>query len=464
MKIFIYDSLSKQKKEFVPIDAKKIRIYACGPTVYNYAHIGNARMSVVTDLLVNVLKTKFQKVIFVSNITDVDDKIIEVSMREKKPIKEITTKYHEIYNEDMKMIGVSKPDLQPKATEHIQEMIEMINKLLKNDCAYIEDNHVLFDVSKYEHYGCLSKRTKEEQIAGNRIDVGEYKKNSEDFILWKPSKQNEPGWDSPWGYGRPGWHLECSAMSEKCLGIPFDIHCGGIDLTFPHHENEIAQSCSAFKKNSVPESFCNYWFHNGFVTVNGEKMSKSLGNITLINDLLSKYSGPVIRLSLLSSHYRQPLDWSTKILEQSKKTLKKFENLFKRIPSDFFLKDFNNGFDNEFLDSLYDDLNTPKALASLNKLFDKVKAFNKSNKDDKELILSLIKCFKLLGINLNKNNDESDFVSKSEKKIIFDLIKEREEARKLKDYERADNIRDKLKEMNINIEDSLEGTKWIKNE
>ena len=255
MKIFIYDSLSKQKKEFVPIDAKKIRIYACGPTVYNYAHIGNARMSVVTDLLVNVLKTKFQKVVFVSNITDVDDKIIEASIREKKPIKEITTKYHEIYNEDMKMIGVSKPDLQPKATEHIQEMIEMINKLLKNDCAYIEDNHVLFDVSKYEHYGCLSKRTKEEQIAGNRIDVGEYKKNSEDFILWKPSKQNEPGWDSPWGYGRPGWHLECSAMSEKCLGIPFDIHCGGIDLTFPHHENEIAQSCSAFKKKLSSRKF-----------------------------------------------------------------------------------------------------------------------------------------------------------------------------------------------------------------
>ena len=461
MKIFLYDSLSKEKKEFVPIDSKKIRIYACGPTVYNYAHIGNARMSVVTDLLVNVLKTKFQKVVFVSNITDVDDKIIEASIREKKPIKEITTKYHKIYNEDMKRIGVNKPDFQPKATEHIQEMIEMINRLLENNCAYIEDNHVLFDVSKYEHYGCLSKRTKEEQIAGNRIDVGEYKKNSEDFVLWKPSKKSEPGWESPWGYGRPGWHIECSAMSEKCLGIPFDIHCGGIDLTFPHHENEIAQSCSAFKKNSDPQSFCKYWFHNGFVTVDGEKMSKSLGNITLINDLLSKYSGPVIRLSLLSSHYRQPLDWSTKILEQSKKTLKKFENFFDKIPSEFFLKDSNSNFDNEFLNSLYDDLNTPRALASLNKLFDKAKD---PKKDDKKIILSLAKCFQLLGINLNKNNYESNFVTKSEKKIIFDLIQEREAARKLKDFERADNIRDKLKKMNINIEDSVEGTKWIKNE
>ena len=461
MKIFLYDSLSKQKKEFIPIDPKKIRIYACGPTVYNYAHIGNARMSVVTDLLVNILKTKFHKVVFVSNITDVDDKIIEASIREKKPINEITTKYHKIYNQDMKMIGVKKPDFQPKATEHIKEMIEMISRLLKNDCAYIEDNHVLFDVSKYEHYGCLSKRTKDQQIAGNRIDVGEYKKNSEDFVLWKPSKKNEPGWESPWGYGRPGWHIECSAMSEKCLGIPFDIHCGGIDLTFPHHENEIAQSCSAFKKNSDPQSFCKYWFHNGFVTVDGEKMSKSLGNITLINDLLSKYSGSVIRFSLLSSHYRQPLDWSTKILEQSKKTLKKFENFFDKLPSDFVLKDLNEDFDNEFLDSLYDDLNTPRALASLNKLFDKIKDVNK---DNKKIILSLAKCFQLLGINLNKKNDEKNFVTKSESKIVLDLIKEREEARKLKDFEKADNIRDKLKKMNIYIEDSVEGTKWIKNE
>ena len=461
MKIFLYDSLSKQKKEFTPIDPNKIRIYACGPTVYNYAHIGNARMSVVTDLLVNILKTKFHKVVFVSNITDVDDKIIEASIREKKTINEITTKYHKIYNQDMKMIGVKKPDFQPKATEHIKEMIEMISRLLKNDCAYIEDNHVLFDVSKYEHYGCLSKRTKEEQIAGNRIDVGEYKKNSEDFVLWKPSKKNEPGWESPWGYGRPGWHIECSAMSEKCLGIPFDIHCGGIDLTFPHHENEIAQSCSAFKKNSDPQSFCKYWFHNGFVTVDGEKMSKSLGNITLINDLLSKYSGSVIRFSLLSSHYRQPLDWSTKILEQSKKTLKKFENFFDKLPSDFVLKDLNEDFDNEFLDSLYDDLNTPRALASLNKLFDKIKDVNK---DNKKIILSLAKCFQLLGINLNKKNDEKNFVTKSESKIVLDLIKEREEARKLKDFEKADNIRDKLKKMNIYIEDSVKGTKWIKNE
>tara|TARA_B100000035_G_scaffold148767_1_gene126837 strand:+ start:370 stop:1755 length:1386 start_codon:yes stop_codon:yes gene_type:complete len=461
MKIFLYDSLSKLKKEFIPIDPKKIRIYACGPTVYNYAHIGNARMSVVTDLLVNILKTKFHEVVFVSNITDVDDKIIEASIREKKPINEITTKYHKIYNQDMKMLGVKKPDFQPKATEHIQEMIAMIHRLLKNDCAYIEDNHVLFDVSKYEHYGCLSKRTKEEQIAGNRIDVGEYKKNSEDFVLWKPSKKNEPGWESPWGYGRPGWHIECSAMSEKCLGIPFDIHCGGIDLTFPHHENEIAQSCSAFKKNSDPQNFCKFWFHNGFVTVDGEKMSKSLGNITLINDLLSKYSGSVIRLSLLSSHYRQPLDWSTKILEQSKKTLKKFENFFDKLPSDFNLKDLDGDFDNEFLESLYDDLNTPRALASLNKLFDKVKAVNKENK---KIILSLAKCFKLLGINLNKKSYESNFVTKNENKIVLDLIKEREEARKLKDFQRADNIRDKLKKMNINIEDSAEGTKWIKNE
>ena len=271
MTFFIYDSFSREKKKFEPINSNDVRIYACGPTVYSYAHIGNARMSVVTDLLVRVLKTIYNNVIFVSNITDIDDKIIEASISSGKKIQDITEKFHEIYNNDMESLGVNKPDVQPKATDHINEMIEMIESLVEKNVAYVVDQHVLFNVSKYKYYGKLSRRTKEQQIAGSRVEVAGYKKNPEDFILWKPSKKNEPSWDSPWGKGRPGWHIECSAMSEKCLGTPFDIHCGGVDLTFPHHENEIAQSCSLIGEDCKPQKFSKYWFHNGFVTVNGEK-------------------------------------------------------------------------------------------------------------------------------------------------------------------------------------------------
>ena len=263
MKFLLYDSLSREKKEFVPINPQNVRIYACGPTVYNYAHIGNARMSVVTDLLVNVLKTKYKIVNFASNITDVDDKIIEVAKKEKKKINEISSKYLKVYNEDMKNIGVNIPNFQPKATDFILDMIKMIENLLDNNCAYVSDGNVLFDVSKYKYYGSLSKRSKHEQISGNRIEIAGYKKNPEDFVLWKPSKKSEPGWNSPWGLGRPGWHIECSVMSEKCLGIPFDIHCGGVDLTFPHHENKIAQSCSNHVKNQKPIILVN----TGFITV-----------------------------------------------------------------------------------------------------------------------------------------------------------------------------------------------------
>ena len=441
MKIFLYDSLSKQKKEFIPIDSKKIRIYACGPTVYNYAHIGNARMSVITDLLVNILKTKFQKVVFVSNITDVDDKIIEASIREKKPIKEITTKYYKIYNEDMRMIGVNKPDFQPKATEHIQEMIVMINRLLKNDCAYIEDNHVLFDVSKYEHYGCLSKRTKEEQIAGNRIDVGEYKKNSEDFILWKPSKKNEPGWDSPWGFGRPGWHIECSAMSEKCLGLPFDIHCGGIDLTFPHHENELAQSKCCNKKN-----LSNFWVHNGLLRVNNNKMSKSMKNFVLMKDLLKDYDGEIIRLAMLGSHYRQPLIWSDDLISQSKKTINNLYNSIKDLDSNI---DVNNCKpDDKVLEALHDDLNTPKALAEI---FSISKNISKSkNKDD--LVRSLIGSANLIGLLKHKSTDKMP--KQKLTKEIKSLIKQREIARQNKDYKESDKLREILLGLGVEINDT----------
>ncbi len=457
MKIFLYDSLQRRKREFIPLDEKNVRIYACGPTVYNFAHIGNARMSVVTDLLVDVLKTNYSQVKFVSNITDIDDKIIEASRKSKIKIEEITKKYLNIYNEDMSSIGVKHPDIQPKATEYISQMIEMIEKLIKNDCAYVSENHVLFDVTKYEHYGCLSRRSKKEQIAGSRIEIAKYKRNAEDFVLWKPSENDEPAWSSPWGEGRPGWHIECSVMSSICLGLPFDIHCGGVDLTFPHHENEIAQSCSVTNKNSKPENFSRYWFHNGFVTVNGEKMSKSLGNITLVNEILKNYTGTVIRFCLLSSHYRQPLDWSERNLQQSKKTLDRYKKIF----DEFEFNEFNESdpiddYYNLFLKDLYDDLNTPKAMATLNIFFE-----NFRKKKEKKILASIFRCLKLLGINL-KNIEKNKIVNDEQKKIIDQLILEREIARKAKNFSKADEIRKKLEKMDIIIEDSVGITKWKK--
>ena len=415
MTFYIYDSLSREKKKFEPINSNEIRIYACGPTVYSYAHIGNARMSVITDLLVRVLKTIYKNVKFVSNITDIDDKIIEASKNTGIKIQHITKKFHNIYNDDMQNLGVNKPDLQPKATDYIHEMITMIKSLINKEVAYVADKHVLFNVKKYKFYGVLSRRTKEEQIAGSRIEVASYKKNPEDFILWKPSKVDEPSWKSPWGEGRPGWHIECSAMSEKCLGTPFDIHCGGVDLTFPHHENEIAQSCSLMGSNCKPDKFSKYWFHNGFLTVSGEKMSKSLGNIMLVNDILKKYSGNVIRLSLLSSHYRQPMDWSEKILEQSKKTLMRFKK--KLSEHDYVLKNKSNIMKNEimedFLKPLYDDLNTPRALAVLNGWFDKLK---KNDFPDDLLIQLINKALNILGFDLKKENISGTIVDENKEK------------------------------------------------
>ena len=400
MTFLIYDSLTKKKQKFVPVDKNNVRVYACGPTVYNYAHIGNARMSVVTDLLIRVLKTIYKNVKFVSNITDVDDKIIEAAKKEKVKIEDITSKFEKIYNQDMLELNVRLPDIQPKATEYIKEMIIMIEKLVQNQSAYISNDNVIFNVKKYKHYGVLSRRTKDEQIAGSRIEVADFKKNPEDFVLWKPSKEDEPGWESPWGRGRPGWHIECSAMSEKCLKTPFDIHCGGVDLTFPHHENEIAQSCSLVANDCEPSEFSKYWFHNGFVTSNGEKMSKSLGNIKLVNDMLKEYSGPVIRLSLLSSHYRQPLDWSKKILDQSKKNILRFSKVLKDIENKVDTNNLNQN-DNDFIRALYDDLNTPKALAVLNGWFEDLKKNSSSNEN---LVFLIKQALKILGLDIKKIN------------------------------------------------------------
>ena len=460
MTFLIYDSLKKKKQQFVPVDKNNVRVYACGPTVYNYAHVGNARMSVVTDLLIRVLKTIYKNVKFVSNITDVDDKIIEAAKKEKVKIEDITSKFEKIYNQDMLELNVRLPDIQPKATEYIKEMIIMIEKLVQNQSAYISNDNVIFNVKKYKHYGVLSRRTKDEQIAGSRIEVADFKKNPEDFVLWKPSKEDEPGWESPWGRGRPGWHIECSAMSEKCLKTPFDIHCGGVDLTFPHHENEIAQSCSLVANDCEPSEFSKYWFHNGFVTSNGEKMSKSLGNIKLVNDMLKEYSGPVIRLSLLSSHYRQPLDWSKKILDQSKKNILRFSKVLKDFENKVDTNNLNQN-DNDFIRALYDDLNTPKALAVLNGWFDDLKKNSSSNEN---LVFLIKQALQIFGLDIKRNQSTNTNITEEEKIMIEKMIQEREIARKNKDFRKADELREKLKEMRIFLDDTSGGTIWKKNE
>ena len=373
MSLQLQNTLSGKKEFFKPVNESHVRVYACGPTVYNFAHIGNARMAVVNDLLIRVLKTQFKKVTYVSNITDIDDKIIDAAKETGEDISEITIKYTDIYNKDMGALGVNLPDIQPKATDHIDGMIELIKKLIGNDNAYEKNGHVLFHVPSFEKYGILSKRNRDEQIAGSRVEVAPFKKDPADFVLWKPSPSPLPGWESPWGYGRPGWHLECSVMSEKTLGLPFDIHSGGIDLVFPHHENEIAQTC-CMSKNKDPKDFAPYWLHNGFVNIEGEKMSKSIGNIRLVHELNKKYKGEVLRLTLLSAHYKQPLNWNEEIIEQNSKML---DRLY-RVVMDLSDIKFEQGLPSKnIMDSFLDDLNTPKVIANINEEVNKLSSASK---------------------------------------------------------------------------------------
>jgi len=453
----IHNSFSGKKENFIPLDDKHIKIYACGPTVYNFAHIGNARMAVVFDTFVRVLRHTFPKVTYVSNITDIDDKIIAAAREQNLPINEITTKYTQIYNSDMKTLGVNEPDHQPKATEFIDEMIELIETLIDKGHAYEKDGHVLFHVLSYEQYGSLSKRNRDEQIAGSRVEIAPYKKDAADFVLWKPSTNDQPGWDSPWGFGRPGWHTECSAMSEKTLGLPFDIHGGGRDLVFPHHENEIAQSCCASASIDDPTSYAKYWMHNGFVTVDGEKMSKSLNNITLVKELTDKYQGEVLRLALISSHYRQGLDWNEKIIHQAEKLLNKLYKILHEGKD--LLTDNSNKVDEEMLDAMSDDLNTPKAISILNSL---VKEYPKLEDSQKAGCINKIKkSGQLLGI---LHQDPETWFSKDTSHMDIDLIeglmKQRDEAKALKNYSEADSIRQKLTGMGVEILDSKDGSKW----
>ena len=455
----LHNTLGNKKETFIPIDPNNVRVYACGPTVYSYAHIGNARMAVANDLLVRLLRKLFPKVIYVSNITDIDDKIIEASQKNNIPYKELTRKFEKIYNEDMARLGVSLPDLQPRATEHINEMIKLTQKLIQQKLAYEKDGHILFHVPAFKKYGCLSKRNREEQIVGSRVEIAPYKKDPTDFILWKPSENHLPGWDSPWGFGRPGWHLECSAMSEKTLGLPFDIHSGGMDLTFPHHENEIAQSCGAHNKLDEPEYFARYWFHNGFVIVDGEKMSKSIGNIRLVHKLVDNFDGEVLRLTLLSAHYRQPLNWTTNSIEQNKAML---SGLYRELLKlkDIKINQNDTSIPDGIMEALCDDLNTPKALAELNNLASKISQGNISEKV--KIKSGILNAGKLIGI---LENDPQKWLGYGNSKNLDDqkieiLIKRRNEARREKNFELADKIRRDLKDKGIEIEDNDKETVW----
>lgn len=449
MDLKLYNSLTREKEIFQPLDSKNVRLYACGPTVYSYAHIGNARMAVVFDVLSRVLKSLYPKVIYVSNITDVDDKIMIAAKETGVSISEITTKYERIYNEDMAALGVAKPDVQPRATEHIGEMIALIEQLIAKNHAYAAEGHVLFNVPSYSAYGALSGRSRDDQIAGARVEIAPYKRDPADFVLWKPSAHDEPGWESPWGYGRPGWHIECSAMAEKHLGLPFDIHGGGADLKFPHHENEIAQSCCAHGETNQPAGFAKLWAHNGFVTVEGEKMSKSLGNVTLVHGLIEQgVSGQIIRLALLSAHYRQPLDWTREALRQAELLKEKIDKAADRLKEIKPIKTENK---NPVLTALLDDLNTPLAFSRLGVLAGNILKEEPSS-------LSVLKTHFEEGLAVLGIIPEAiKTVQEDIPPDIQTLVEARQAARQSKDFKRADELRDQLAKNGYVIEDTAKG-------
>jgi cysteinyl-tRNA synthetase len=442
--IFLTNNLSNKKEIFLPIDEKKVGMYVCGPTVYDDPHIGNARPIVIFDILYKILKSKFSSVTYIRNITDVDDKIIKSSNEKNVSIKDLTETVIKSFNEDCNYLNCEKPSEQPKATEHIDLMVEMISELIKKDFAYENNNHVYFEVKKFDDYGKLSNKKLEDLIAGSRVEVSDNKKNSEDFVLWKPSLNNEPSWDSPWGKGRPGWHLECSAMSKKFLGNEFDIHGGGIDLIFPHHENEIAQSRCA----NDTKIFANYWLHNAFITISNEKMAKSQGNILKIKDFRNRVSGQVLRLALISAHYKQPLDWNDKLLVDCENTIDKWYNAY--LPS-------KQNLNEEILKPLYDDINTPGYITNLHKLYEKA---NKGNDEDKQIFNSACNFIGLLQETkeqwLNHKKGKVD-ISDEE---IQNQIKLRNKARADKDYKKADNIRNYLLDKGVLIEDKNGKTIW----
>lgn len=444
MKLYLYNSLSKTKEVFTPLDPKKIGMYVCGPTVYDYPHLGNALAVVIYDVLFRLLQDIYgqKNVSYIRNITDVDDKIINSAALQKISINELTSKITNVFQSNMEALNCLNPTIEPKATQHIPEMINMIEKLISNGYAYTKDGHVYFRVRKFTEYGNLSGRHLEDLVAGARVEVSESKENPEDFVLWKPSKDVDHCFDSPFGLGRPGWHIECSAMSHKYLGDSFDIHGGGVDLVFPHHTNEIAQSCCAYPGSK----YAKYWIHNGFLTVNGEKMSKSLGNFITTAELLDKgINGEVIRYILLNSHYRKPIDWNDKALSDAKKALDSFYRVLEKSNQD------DGEIPQEFYTTLLDDLNTPQSFALIHGY---VSEFNKDN--NPKTAAKLKACGKLLGF--FKSNPDAWFKDSSiDSQYIEEQILKRSEAKLQKNWQEADSIRNTLKDQGIILEDSPNG-------
>ncbi len=446
--IFLTNTFGNKKEKFKPIDPKKIGMYVCGPTVYDDPHIGNARPLVIFDILFKILRSKFNNslIIYVRNITDVDDKIIITSKEKKIPISELTNKIINNFHKDCDYLFCEKPTHEPKATENIDLMIKMISDLISKGYAYEKNSHVYFEVEKFKDYGKLSNKNLDELVAGSRVVVSKNKINPADFVLWKPSKDDEPSWPSPWGNGRPGWHLECSVMSKKFLDNEFDIHGGGRDLIFPHHENEIAQSRCA----NDTKSFAKYWIHNGFITMSNDKMAKSQGNILKIRDFKNKISGQVLRLALINTHYRQPLDWNDELIKNCQNTLDKWYSVYTKV-------DQTNSLPNEILESLFDDINTPGYIAKLHELYNLA---NKGDDKDKQLF---IKACNFIGLLVEDEETWNSYkmvnikISKSE---ILNKIKMRNIARKNKDFELADKIRNELFENGILIEDKDDTTLW----
>ncbi|WP_421790459.1 cysteine--tRNA ligase [Hyphobacterium sp.] len=451
--LHLHDTLTGTKRVFEPGNPERVTMYVCGPTVYSYAHIGNARPAVVFDVLFRALQRRFgaDRVVYARNITDVEDKIIETMKATGASMKEITDKYADIYRADMDALGVSLPSIEPHATDHIGEMIAMIARLIEGGHAYVAEGHVLFSVKSFDDYGALSKRDLDDMMAGARVEVAPYKKDPTDFVLWKPAKDDEPGWDSPWGRGRPGWHIECSAMAEKHLGETIDIHGGGIDLTFPHHENEIAQSVCSHGGRPMAR----YWLHNGFLSMDSTKMSKSLGNVKLVHELIEHWPGEVLRYALLTGHYRAPLDWTDALLERSQKSLDRLYGVLRRIKAE-------PGNVPETVEAaLDDDLNTPKALAALFALAgDANRAEGEA--DRAKAAGALLAGGQALGL-LNESPDAwfgIDSLSEAERAEIDQLIADRAEARKAKDFAKADALRDELVARKIQVEDAPEGSTW----
>lgn len=479
MPLHIHDTLRREKRLFEPRNKDRVTLYVCGPTVYDYAHIGNARPPVVFDVLVRLLRRTYgaNHVIYARNVTDVDDKINQKAAREGVPIGEVTARYEAAYLADMGLLNVSPPDIAPHVTDYIPAIVDQIQAIVDAGCAYAAEGHVLFDVSSYKAYGALSGRNLDDMIAGARVEVAPYKKNPHDFVLWKPSKADEPSWPSPWGEGRPGWHIECSAMIEKTLGLPIDIHGGGIDLVFPHHENEIAQGVCAHGHahgDQAHDEYARYWMHNGFLTVDAEKMSKSIGNVLLLHDLVQAMPGEVVRWALLSAHYRQPLDWNQGLLEQSRKNLDRLYGVLR--DADTALTDFDEATLDEaemelaenaldpVLDALEDDLNTPGAIAQLFGLGNALRELlNDAEADINDVAMarwSLKKAAGLLGV-LSLTPDAwfegGDPALKAEVEALLD---QRAKARAAKDWPEADRIRDRLNALNVVVMDGPDGPTW----